>query len=95
MSNFKSVLSVHLMNNARVDNFNSCLQRSITHERAPRVSSPVLFIHTHKVPRSLKEIFYRTLGNIVGCKKARNAPLVVPGKSFTQNRPVQFGLSKT
>lgn len=73
---FKRALSVHLMNNAWVDNFNSCLQRSIPHERAPCVSSPVLFIHTHQVPGSLKEIFYWALWNIVCCKKVSNTPLV-------------------
>lgn len=93
-SNFKRVPSVHLMNNAWVDNSNSCFQRSITHEWAPGISSPVFFIHTHKVPCSFKEILDWTLWNIIGCKKRSNT-LLFPGKSFTQHRPSQIGCTKT
>lgn len=95
-SNFERVPSVHLMNNAWVDNFNSCLKRSITHKWAPRVSSPMFFIHTHKVPCPLKQILHRALGNIVGCKKKPVTHCwLVPGKQFTEHRPSQFGCSKT
>lgn len=74
-SNFKRVLSVHLMNNAWVDNSNSCFQRSITHEWASGISSPMFFIHTHQIPCSFKEILNWTLWDIIGCKKGSNTLL--------------------